>query len=150
MMKRVRVVLTLVLAICAVSGLWAGGQQEPESEKVVFWGFYDLTDTEDARAKFMAQAVEDFQTETGITVEYEQVSWDQLDNKIALLARSGGEMPDVVQAAAETIPGWIDSGALLDIKGSVESLAWYNTLDPFEREMFEMDGKRYAVGLFIG
>ena len=146
-----RVLVLAVIALISVSGamLFAAGEQESDQKVVKFWGFYDLTDTADSRAVVMAETIASFQEDTGITVEYEQVAWDQMDNKVALVARSGGDMPDVIQGAAENITGWVNAGALLDIKDQISKLDWYSDLDPFEKGMFEKDGKRYALGLFI-
>jgi multiple sugar transport system substrate-binding protein len=150
MKKKVLALAVLVLFICAGTMLWAAAAEEAKEEKVIFWGFYDLTNTADSRAVFMAEAINGFQDDTGIKVEYEQVAWDQMDNKVNLVARSGGDMPDVVQGATENIPGWVNAGALLDIQEPISKLSWYDSLDQFEKNMFEKNGERYAVGLFIG
>jgi multiple sugar transport system substrate-binding protein len=149
-MKRKGFALAVLMVFAlSVPALWAAAQEESAEQQVEFWGFYDLTDTEDPRAVFMAEAIAGFQEDTGITVVYEQVAWDQMDNKVTLVARSGGDMPDVVQGAAENVPGWINAGALLDIMGPVSRLSWYDELDQFEKDMFEVGNSRYAVGLFI-
>jgi ABC-type glycerol-3-phosphate transport system substrate-binding protein len=142
--------------LCAVLLPACGGKEAaaPAAEGydpgvLEFWGFYDLTDTQDRRAVMMKQAIDSFQAISGVKVNYEQVAWDQMSNKVALLGQSGGDMPDVVQTATENVTGWVNAGVLLDIMPYVKNQHWYDDLTDFEKELYEQDGERYAVGLFI-
>ncbi len=156
-MRKRQVLLTvpvLLLAAALLVGCGGGKETETAAEgfdpgELVFWGFYDLTDTADSRAVMMKQAIDSFQAISGVDVVYEQVAWDQMDNKVALLGRSGGDMPDVVMSATENIPGWENAGVLTDLMPYVKDQYWYGDLNDFEKSLYEHDGQRYAVGLYI-
>lgn len=121
-----------------------------ETGNLRIWGFYDLTNTEDSRAVQMKQTIESFQATSGVTVDYEQVAWDQMSTKIALAAQAGGDMPDLIMIGYEYVQGLVNAGALLNIQEPVSQAFFYDDLGDFERKMNEVNGERYAVGTFIG
>lgn len=144
-----KVAVLLLVMLLAVSLVCAQGGREPDKDVIEFWGFYDLSDTSDSRAVMMKEAIDSFEAETGITVLYEQVAWDQMSSKLALQSQSGGAVPDLVQSQTENIPGWVNAGALMDIMPYISSQSYYDDINQFEKDLYERDGKRYAIGLFI-
>jgi multiple sugar transport system substrate-binding protein len=114
------------------------------------WGFYDLTTTEDSRAVQMKQTIDSFQATTGVTVEYEQIAWDQMATKVALAAVSGGDMPDLIMIGYEYTPGLINAGALMNIYDEIKGSFFYSDLNEFEKNLNEVNGERFGVGTLIG
>jgi ABC-type glycerol-3-phosphate transport system substrate-binding protein len=114
------------------------------------WGFYDLTTTEDSRAVQMKQTIDAFQATTGITVQYEQVAWDQMATKVALSSISGGDVPDLIMIGYEYTPGLINAGALMNIYDEIKGSFFYSDLNEFEKNLNEVNGERYGVGTLIG
>ena len=55
---------------------------EATMKPLKMWASYDLTDTANPPSVTLSQAINTFQSTTGIQVEYEQVSWDQRDNNL--------------------------------------------------------------------
>ncbi len=120
-----------------------------EAGSLRMWAFYDLTDTQDSRAVQMKQMIDSFQSTTGVKVEYEQVAWDQMATKVAVAAQAGGDLPDLIMVGAEYMQGLINVGALKDISEEIKNSFFYNDLNPFEKQLNERGGKRYAVGTFV-
>lgn len=126
-------------------------EPEPVDAGVLrIWGFYDLTNEEDGRAVTMKATIEDFQAETGIMVDYEQVAWDQMAAKVSVAAVAGGDLPDMIMSGYEYLQGMINAGALMDIYDEIAAADFYGDLNDFETNLNEIEGKRYAVGTFIG
>ena len=122
---------------------------EKELGPITMWARYDLTDEEDPPAVTLRQAIETFESTTGIEVEYEQVAWDQIATKLAVQAQSGGDMPDVVEASSQHVLALINAGALKDISGMVEGAPWIDELNPSEAQSCVVDGARYCVAADI-
>jgi multiple sugar transport system substrate-binding protein len=116
---------------------------------IVMWASYDLTDDENPTSVTLRQAIETFEATTGIEVEYEQVAWDQLSQKLAVQAQSGGDMPDVVEVSSQHVLALINAGALMDIAGMVEGAPWSDELNPSEAQACVIGGERYCVAADI-
>ncbi|NJK80915.1 MAG: extracellular solute-binding protein [Chloroflexaceae bacterium] len=93
----------------------AGRPIPTPDEPLRIWGQHDLTNAENPPSVLMNQRIADFEAATGITVEYEQVAWDQLAPKLALAVTSGGDVPDLVEAGSQHIPSLLDAGALMPL-----------------------------------
>ena len=122
---------------------------EKEVGPIVMWASYDLTDPENPPSVTLKQAIDTFQSATGIMVEYEQVAWDQLATKLAVQAQSGGDMPDVVETSSQHVLSLINAGALMDLTGKIEGQSWYEQLSPSEAQSCVVDGARYCVAADI-
>lgn len=148
-MKKAGFVLTLVLALVMVAGYLAPVTKAQDGGKIVMWASYDLSDTENPPSVQLKQVIDDFQAATGIEVDYEQVAWDQLATKLALQARSGGDMPDVVEASSQHVLPLIATGALMDISGMVADKEWLATLNPAETQACVVGDMRFCVAADI-
>ncbi len=140
------ILLTLTLAISACQ---PQAVLTDENTDLRIWGFYDLTNTEDSRAVQLQQIIADFQETTNIIVDYEQVAYDQMATKVSLSSQAGGDLPDLIMINYVYLQGLINSGALLNINDQISSSDFYADLIPFEKELNEFNGNRYAVGSFI-
>ncbi|MGC9357937.1 MAG: ABC transporter substrate-binding protein [Anaerolineae bacterium] len=122
---------------------------EKELGPIVMWASYDLTDDENPPSVTLRQAIDTFEATTGIEVEYEQVAWDQLSQKLAVQAQSGGDMPDIVEVSSQHVLALINAGALMDIASMVEGAPWSDELNPSEAQSCVISGERYCVAADI-
>jgi len=122
---------------------------EKELGPITMWASYDLTDEENPTSVTLNQAIATFESTTGIEVNYEQVSWDQLATKLAVQAQSGGDMPDVVETSSQHVLALINAGALMDISGMVGDAPWIDEINPSEAQACVIDGARYCVAADI-
>lgn len=136
------VVLFVMLTIVGGFAVPANARQD---SKLVMWASYDLTDTENPPSVMLSQEIAAFEAETGIKVEYEQIAWDQLPIKLALAARAGGDMPDVVEVSSQHVIPLLGTGALMDISAQVQDLEWIDDLAGSEAQACVIGGKRYCV-----
>jgi multiple sugar transport system substrate-binding protein len=97
----------------------------------------------------LSQAINTFQATTGVEVQYEQVSWDQLSTKLAVQAQSGGDMPDIVETASQHVLALINTGALMDISDMVADASWYDELSPAEAQSCVIGEERFCVAADI-
>ncbi len=147
-MSKVRLVVTLLIAVALMVAI-VPNFASAQDGKIVMWASYDLTDEENPPAVQLKATIAAFEAETGITVEYEQVAWDQIATKLALQARSGGDMPDVVEASSQHVIPLITTGALMDISGMVAETDWIDTLAPSEAQACTIGERRYCVAADI-
>jgi ABC-type glycerol-3-phosphate transport system substrate-binding protein len=116
-----------------------------ETGSITIWSRYDLTDTENQNSVLMKQRVDDFESETGIEVNYEQIAWDQLSPKLALAVQSGGNVPDVVEAGSQHIPSLLDAGALMSMNQLLADEPWVAELTDGDKLACVVEGERVCV-----
>lgn len=116
-----------------------------ETAPITMWASYDLTDESNPPSVTLNQIITNFEATTGITVNYEQVAWDQIAPKLALQAQSGGEMPDIVETSSQHISSLVSAGALMDISDLVADSPWVDQLNASEAQSCLLDGARYCV-----
>jgi ABC-type glycerol-3-phosphate transport system substrate-binding protein len=136
------IVCVIVLGIAPLTVAQDGGT-------ILMWAAADLTNTEDAVAVTLASVIEAFEEETGITVEYEQVAWDQMSTKLALQAQSGAAMPDIVETASQHVLPLINTGALMDITDLVADFEWLEELNASEAQSCVVGEERFCVAADI-
>lgn len=140
MRKSLVLCLVLVLSITAF-----GSALAQDGEEVVLWSRYDLADEEDPNAVNLASKIAEFEENTGITVAYEQVAWDQLATKLAIAVQSGGDVPDVVEAGSQHIPSLLDAGALMPLDDLLAEYEWVGNLSDGDRLACVIEDTRYCV-----
>lgn len=131
-------VLLLSVMVLAPVGAQDGGE-------IVMWSQYDLTNEEDQNAVNLAAKIAEFEENTGITVVYEQVAWDQLSTKLAIAVQAGGDVPDVVEAGSQHIPSLLDAGALMPLDDLMADHEWVDDLNDGDTLACVIDGTRYCV-----
>jgi len=130
--------LSLVLAI-TVTPFAAQG------EELVMWAQYDLTDEEDPNAVTLNAKIAEFEEETGITIVYEQIAWDQLAPLLSIAVTSGGDVPDLVEAGSQHIPALLDAGALMPLDDLLADSAFVDGLGAGDANACIVDDVRYCV-----
>lgn len=143
---RLALSLLLVLAFAVVALPAFTPAQAQGGGKIVMWSRNDLTNTEDPPAVTLKRLIDEFTAETGIEVVYEQVAWDQIAVKLALAARSGGDMPDIVELSDQHVASLIAQGALMDIAGLVNATDWAADLSAAEITACTYGDMRFCVG----
>lgn len=96
------------------------------------------------------QAVaEDFEAETGVTVEFVDIPYDQLASQILLGARQPDQGFDVVQYDSPMLASLAEAGALADVTDRVESSEAYDGGDFSDqvREYAQYGGTSYGIPL---
>lgn len=92
---------------------------------------------------------EEFETETGVSVEFVDIPYDQLASQILLGARQSGQGFDIVQYDGPMLAALGEAGALADITDRVEASERYDTSD-FSQQVSESaryDGRSYGIPL---
>lgn len=118
---------------------------DEESGEIVIWSRYDLSDTENGNSVALNDRITAFEEETGITVVYEQIAWDQLSTKLALAVQSGGDVPDIVEIGSQHVPSLLDAGALMALDDLLADEAWVDELTDGDNLACVIDGERRCV-----
>ena len=105
-----RYLLLLLLTLLSVVSAAA----QPANELVV-WHRYDLFNEDDPNAVNLAAFIDAYEQETGVTVRYEQVAWDQLPVKLSVAVTSGGDVPDITAMGSQHIPTLTDIDAVMPL-----------------------------------
>jgi ABC-type glycerol-3-phosphate transport system substrate-binding protein len=143
-MKKVLLfVLAAALLVVGAAPLAAQG------DSITLWVSIDVTNAEDTRSVSLAQFIEDFQASSGITVNIEQVAWDQLTTRLSVAVTSGGDVPDLVEIGSQQIPQVLDAGAAMDISGMVADQPWASQLSVADTNACVFDGARYCVAHIV-
>ena len=143
-MKRV---ISFVVCLCLAVGMLAGcGAKEKDEKKEA----EDITENEkgDRQITFMIpdwgvppdEMLADFTGETGIDVVINEVSWDDIRDKIAIAASGGSSAADVVEVDWSWVGEFYAADWLEEIRLSEEEKADMPTLDTFT-----IEGKVLAV-----
>jgi ABC-type glycerol-3-phosphate transport system substrate-binding protein len=140
--------ISLMIAIVIVAGLVPLAAAQ-DGDSILMWAAADLTNEEDQISLTLKAAIEAFEEETGITVEYEQVAWDQISTKLALQAQSGAGMPDIVETSSQHVLPLINTGALMDIADLVAEKDWLAELNPSEAQSCVVGEERFCVAADI-
>jgi ABC-type glycerol-3-phosphate transport system substrate-binding protein len=109
------------------------------------WTQYDLTDTSSEQGQLLKGRIEAFEAETGITVEVEQIAWDQLATKLALAVQSGGDVPDVVEAGSQHIPALLSAGAIAPLDDLTSASPWLGDMTDTDTLACVRAGERVCV-----
>lgn len=129
-MKRKIIMAVLVVAMMAMTVAGCGkkgnsgnqAQATGEGETTKSLRFLDVSPSE-ARQSYYEGVFAKFEEETGISVTYESVPWDDAANKITVLG-SSGQLPDVIT----TWSGWL---------GQYTQAGWVVPLDEYIAESRE-------------
>lgn len=139
-MKKVIVLIVALMALCV--GMVPALAQ---SDSITLWVSIDITSTDDTRSVSLAEFIESFQEETGITVNVEQVAWNQLSTRLSIAAQAGGDVPDIVEAGSQHIPSLLDAGALMPLDELLADEPWVSQLTAGDTNACVVDGVRYCV-----
>lgn len=123
----------------------APAEEAAEAGSIKIWSRQDLQDTTDPNSVTLKEKIAAFEAETGITVVYEQVAFDQLATKLALAVQSGGDVPDVVEAGSQHIPSLIDAGAIMALDDLLKDEPWVAELTEGDKAACVVGGVRYCV-----
>lgn len=119
----VAVVATAALALTACSG---GGGSPENGETITFWHYF--TD----RTEVLQQLADQYQDETGVTVELELVPGDALGQKFQAAAQSD-TLPDISAGwvgAGEVLAAYANDGQLLNLSEVDGSDEWFERFVP--------------------
>ncbi len=139
MRKVLLFVLMAALLMVGVAPLAAQG------ESITLWTSLDVTNTEEARSVSLAEFIASFEESSGITVNVEQVAWDQLTTRLAVAVTSGGDVPDIVESGSQQIPQLLDAGALTAMDDLLAGAEWPAQLTAGDTNACVIDGVRYCV-----
>jgi multiple sugar transport system substrate-binding protein len=145
----IRMKKLLVLLMAAALLMVGVAPLAAQGESITLWVSIDVTNTEDSRAVSLAQFIEDFQASSGITVNVEQVAWDQLTTRLSVAVTAGGDVPDVVEIGSQQIPQVLDAGAAMDISALVADQPWLPQLSGADTTACVFDGARYCVAHLV-
>ena len=109
-------VLSTVLGILIIGSVFAGGSQDSGSQGGAQLRFLDVNPSP-ARQEYYTKAFAQSKNETGISVVYESVPWDDAANKLTVLGASK-DLPDVLTTWA----GWL---------GQFTEAGWLEPLAPY-------------------
>lgn len=154
MHKQPTVVLLVLISVlcitaCSSSAPATSDTSVPTMTTLRVWSQHDLTDQSRTTSVLMQQRVADFEAATGISVEYEQIAWDQLAPKLALAVQSGGVVPDVVETGRQHIPTLFAVGALAALDELLAAETWVTELDERDSQSCIIDGRRYCVANLV-
>lgn len=104
----------------------AGGASDDElSGEITVWG-HPFTENDEEQVMW-DEVISGFEEETGVEVKFEQIAWNNKDQKI-LTALAANEGPDVFYAIPDQMPQYAEEGMLLDIGPYLDD----NDMDDFE------------------
>jgi multiple sugar transport system substrate-binding protein len=140
-MKRSLLILVVLLALVVTVIAPVAAQDN----SITVWSRIDLSATDDPNATALNAFIEQFTADTGITVNYEQVAWDQLSTRLIVAVTSGGDVPDIVEAGSQHIPSLLDAGALAPLDDLLADLPWVSELTTGDTAACVVEDVRYCV-----
>lgn len=129
----------------------SGGGAGDAGDTITVWGTWDMEDEASGMAEgsvALREMIEDYEAETGVTVVYEHVPFDQLFSKVSLAVQSGGDVPDVVEAASQEVFSRPD--VFRDITAELADAEFVAQVGDAERTSCVRDGVRRCVAVNIG
>ncbi|GHT65478.1 sugar ABC transporter substrate-binding protein [Spirochaetia bacterium] len=148
-MKCVKVLLSVLLGIALVTGVFAGGGQQgaankpDDGKKLMFWSFLGGAD-----AAYIDQILVDYNN-SGPTKQIESIMIDQSEYYTKLpVAVAAGQGPDIGMSHAARLPRMVEDGIViaLDDYAAKAGVNW-NDYSPAMNEGITFSGKKYAVPL---
>ncbi len=135
-------ILFLLVALVLVGSLvFAAGSSEKKAEKItVIMPRHEM----DLEGVWEMQTRE-FEKETGIQVEFIQMSWDEVQTKVMIDLAAGGSSYDVI----EFDNGWVEKFAATQWLEPLNSLGnedYFNSILPGILNTFTVDGDILGVG----
>lgn len=106
-----------------LAGLLAGCARQPADEPIRFWAM-------GREAEVVAELVPEFERQTGLRVEIQQIPWTAAHEKL-LTAFAAGALPDVCQLGNTWIPEFATLGALEPLQPYVDASAVVEPQDYF-------------------
>lgn len=151
MRVRTTAIAAAVAAAAMTLSACSPGASTPEDDRIVVWGTWDMEDqasgmTEGAAA--LKDMIAAYESESGTTVVYEHVPFDQLFQKVSLAVQSGGDVPDVVEAASQEVFSRPD--VFKDITSLLADAAFLSEVGESETTTCVQDGVRRCVAMNIG
>lgn len=128
-----KILVALLVLVLVSSFIFAGGSSESKRTDGISLRFLDVNPSPSRQSHF-TKTFEKFKNETGISVIYESVPWDDAANKLTVLGASS-QLPDVMTVWAGwlgqfTEAGWVEPlapyiGATMDeYAATVTELVW--------------------------
>jgi ABC-type glycerol-3-phosphate transport system substrate-binding protein len=136
--------ITLVLiALCAL--IIGTGFAAAQSPTMTLWTILDVTNPDEPRGVLLKGFVEDFTAQTGITVQIEQVAWNQISTRLAVAVQEGGDVPDLVETGSQQMPALLSAGAIAPLDDLLAGQGWLADLNQQDADACLVDSVRYCV-----
>jgi multiple sugar transport system substrate-binding protein len=174
-MKKKRIValltiLAMVVAIFVACGTSNGEQtadapaqndESTEGEEVAAGGdfagevltllhYFDPNDTLDPYSVGFMALLEQFEEETGITVNLETVPWDEIESVLVMTNQSGNPTADISWVGSQRLASLVNAGALLPLDDFYESIDTSDFVDVvMESATHPATGSKYILQLSI-
>lgn len=111
---------------------------EFKGKTLTIWGWWD---TDDSFKADMAS----FQEKAGVTVDYQNIPWDQYKQK-TITAVTSGAGPDIVYFDTEAVPTWIVKNILLPVSDNVDlTKPAFKNLSTRLTDFYAWNGKKYGL-----
>jgi ABC-type glycerol-3-phosphate transport system substrate-binding protein len=133
----------LILALFTILAI--GAAPIAAQDSITLWTSLDVTNTEEARSVSLAEFIASFEESSGITVNVEQVAWDQLTTRLSVAVTSGGDVPDIVEIGSQQIPQALDAGALMPLDDLLAGQDWVAQLTAGDTNACVIDDVRVCV-----
>jgi raffinose/stachyose/melibiose transport system substrate-binding protein len=136
------VLLSALVAVLAVSVVYAGGEQEDAGpEEVVLWWESELPEAQDALRELLVQQFNEENPGYKLTMEFRGELEQQL--RVGLLA---GEGPDIVLSnAPASVTNLVENDQLLSLNEYVDQYGWSERFVPIMLDLGTVDGDLYAL-----
>lgn len=150
-MNKRATIATLAALALVTTGCAGGDPADGADDRIVVWGTWDMEDQASgmaAGAVALQEMIASYEAATGTSVVYEHVPFDQLFTKVSLAVQSGGEVPDVVEAASQEVFSRPD--VFQDVTALLADAAFVPQVGESERTSCVRDGVRRCVAVNIG
>ncbi len=111
--------LVIVLAAC-------GSQSKP----FTVWTKFNAQSPQNTQDQWLADALKEYTAQSGKQVTHVVQPFDQINSKLNLAVRAGGDVPDVSYVDSQQIGFFTQNGTLTDLTDFVKNASWYKDLNP--------------------
>jgi ABC-type sugar transport system, periplasmic component len=141
-MRAMRLLRTCLL-LPLLAGWLAACGRDPAQQPVRFWAM-------GREAEVVAELVDEFERDTGIEVEIQQIPWTAAHEKL-LTAFAADALPDVCQLGNTWIPEFAQLGALQPLQARVDASATVDQADYFPGiwDTAVVDGELVGVPWYV-
>jgi multiple sugar transport system substrate-binding protein len=142
MRKALPILLVLLLAAFGALPVFAGGKQEKGAGGETITVLIGI----DAAGKHMGERAAEFEAETGIKVNLQELEWDPMVNKQAVALKAKEPTFDIVDCGSFMLPEYVPSGLYADISDMYTPAERAQIMDGM-LESVTIGGKLYAAPL---
>src|ERR1041385_5545815 len=115
--------LASMLAILAACG-------SSSSKPFTIWSKFNAQTPQNIQDQWLADTLKAYTSKTGKQLNHVVQPYDQINSKLNLAVKSGGDVPDLSYMDSQQIGFFVQNGTVQDLTDYVKNASWYKDISP--------------------